>query len=137
MALFNLLLLNLNNIVKRIYDNGYLPMPRVIKERVNAVCGREGYQDFIANRRNLPEIFISQENYSPVYLTYDEVGVIVNSPLECATYVDGGWNPPAYEPIDMTSVFLDPTTTYPLIVATLIIIMSLLSVATYRIGRNG
>ncbi|MBB37704.1 MAG: hypothetical protein CL515_01970 [Actinobacteria bacterium] len=135
MALFNLFLLNLNNIIKRIYDNGYLPMPTVIKERVNAVCGRDGYQNFIAKRRNLPEIFTSQENYSPVYLTYDELGVIVNSPLECATYVDGGWNPPAYEPIDMTSVFLDPTTTYPLIVALLIIFMSLLSFAIYWRGR--
>ena len=32
MALFKSLILNLNKIVKRIYDTGYLPMPTEIKQ---------------------------------------------------------------------------------------------------------
>ena len=132
MALFKSLILNLNKIVKRIYDTGYLPMPTEIKQRINAVCGLEGYQKFLENRGRLIEVFISQEGYESVYLTYDESSIIVNSPLECAVYVNGGWNPPIYQPIDMTVVFLNPITTYPLIVALLLMFSVLMSIKKKR-----
>ena len=128
MVLFKSLILNLNKIVKRIYDTGYLPMPPEIKQRVNSVCGLEGYQKFLKNEGKLIEIFIPEEGYKSVYLIYGENAVIVNSPLECAVYVHGGWSPPIYQAIDMTSVFLSPITTYPLIVVFLLIFSTLISI---------
>jgi hypothetical protein len=132
MVLFKSLILNLNKIVKRIYDTGYLPMPHEIKQRINAVCGLEGYQKFLENKGRLIEIFIPEEGYETVYLIYGENAVIVNSPLECAVYVHGGWSPPIYQVIDMTTVFLSPITTYPLIVVFLLIFSTLISIKKKR-----
>ena len=131
MALVKSLILNLNKIVKKIYNTGYLPMPHEIKERVNAVCGLDGYEAFIENRNFLPEVFVPQEGYNPVYLIDNELGITVNSPLECAVYVHGGWYPPIYDPVDMTIVFLDPITTYPLIIIFLLVLSSLLSLRKF------
>ena len=125
MAIFKLFLLNLNKIVERIYATGYLPMPREIKQRVNAVCGQEGYDKFIESRNDLPEMFTFEEGYQAVYLIYDEMSLTVNSPLECAVYVHGGWSPPIYDPINASLVYLDPVTTYPLIVLFLFILSGL------------
>lgn len=132
MALFKSLILNLNKIVRTIYNSGYLPMPTEIKQRLNAVCGLEGYQKFLENRGRLIEVFNPQEGYETVYLTYGEDSVIVNSPLECAVYVHGGWSPPIYQTIDMTLIFLNPITIYPLIVAFLLIFSVLMSIKKKR-----
>jgi len=132
MVLFKSLILNLNKIVKRIYDTGYLPMPPEIKQRVNSVCGLEGYQKFLKNKGKLIEIFTPEQGYESVYIIYEENAVTVNSPLECAVYVHGGWSPPIYQAIDMTTVFLSPITTYPLIVVFLLIFSTLISIKKKR-----
>ena len=127
MALFKSFLININKIVERIYATGYLPMPREIKQRVNAVCGQEGYNKFLENMNNLPEIFDPLQGFQPVYLIYDALSITVNSPFECAVYVHGGWSPPIYEPINTSIVYLDPVTTYPLIVFSLLIFSGLMT----------
>ena len=128
MALFKSLLMNLNKFVEKIYTTGYLPMPREIKHRLNAVCGQEGYNKFLENRNNLPEIFTPEEGFQAVYLIYDALSITVNSPFECAVYVHGGWSPPIYEPINTSIVYLDPVTTYPLIVFSLLIFSGVMTI---------
>ena len=81
---------------------------------IERICGLSDYiPDFEAIGNNPNYVFTNDPNYLTVQLLDSNGSVInVNSWIECANYVNGGWNSAYYSGIKSELIFLSITIFY-------------------------
>jgi hypothetical protein len=118
----------LNNIIKWGVLLGLLPLPNILLEIVDSICGEEVLRSVTSKYLIFffsPKAFIEIESRS---LVKENQNIAVNNIEQCKRYVLDGWTRGEYVDIDFEYIFLDANTLFPLVV----IIISLFVWNVYR-----